>query len=113
MDIVIEFLKDNWRFVAEIVLTVIVLLVSLLRKKVKFNADGLNKVIGLLPGLINEAEKVYGSGNGDIKFKFVFAHAFTELQKYYPDEVIKAHNFSLVLVSAIENILSTPKKKER
>ena len=113
MEFIIEFLQENWRFVAEIILTVIVLLVSLLRKKTTIKTDGLTKVLMALPGLISEAEKVYGAGNGETKFTFVFAHAYSQLQEFYSDEVIKAHNFSVLVVAAIENILGTPTKKER
>lgn len=110
MDVIVEFFQENWRFVAGIVLTIAVLLISLLRKKVKINDIGFTSVLNSLPKYILEAESLYPEGHGAEKREMVIAWCVRDLEKFYSDSSVITY-FLNMLSRAIENILATPTKK--
>lgn len=110
MDVIVEFLQENWRFVAEIVLTVAVLLISLLRKKVNIPSIGLTQVLKSLPNYIREAERNYPEGHGAEKREMVLSWCKGDLAKFYADDAVVSFFMNIVDV-ALENILATPTKK--
>lgn len=110
MDVIVEFLQENWRFVAEIVLTIAVLLISLFRKKVNIPSTGLTQVLKRLPGYICDAESQFPVGHGQEKRELVLGWCKADLKLAYHDDPLVDFFMNIVEV-ALENILATPTKK--
>lgn len=106
-----DFLIQNWRLILEALLVLVSFIFMVVRKrpiKVVDTVQGL--ILRLLPGLINQAEIDFGSGNGSAK-KVLVLDLLTSLLKElgYSDEVIsQSQKFAS---DQVEVILSTPKKK--
>ena len=107
----LKFICDHCHVIIESVLTLIVLFVTLFRKKVKIN-DVFTSVLLVLPDLINEAE---ASGlTGSEKYSFVFNRCVSLLTSIaHSDSKSIITKYTAEINAAIENILSTPQKKER
>ena len=86
MEWIIDFCIRNWKFLLEIALTVVVILISVFKKKTVISTDGLNKVLMALPGYISEAEKMFDDGK--TKFNYVYQLALENLREVYSDEII-------------------------
>lgn len=110
---VIKFLVDNWQALTSILLSCIVLIIAIVKKRPLANLfdHDLLDVFDLIPDWINEAEEsklIYGSD----KKLFVLNKA----KKYLTDHVLLPGNdveaFLLVFDVFIEKVLSTPRKKK-
>lgn len=105
----IEFLKANYVFLIEIGLSICVILITLLRKKVKVS-DIFEMVLTVLPAYIREAESKFSVGTE--KYSYVFNRCIellVLLNGQSKESNIK--DYATKIDVAIENILSTPAKK--
>lgn len=109
----VVFLRDNWKFIVEILLLVISVIICLL-KRTKINIPGsvVGDLLANIPGWINDAEDQIGSGKGQEKLKYVFSKCVEFLSKAMDlstTDIIRCYGETLIL--NIESILSTPQKK--
>lgn len=107
----LNFIREHSHAIIELVLLICVLFVTLFRKKVKVH-DTFEIVLLTLPDFINEAESLNLSGSD--KFAFVFNKCvglIQDLTHKKGSEVLD--EYSSLINEAIENILTTPQKKER
>lgn len=115
MDEVINFLKNHWDLVLDVVLVLVSFILVLLKGKIKIkeNSSVFAEVLELIPEWIKDAEKTYGSGNGSKKLNDVLNTCFEYISDAtgFPIASVKLF-YGLRIKSIIEEILSTPKKKE-
>ena len=111
MDVIFNFIRDHYHVIAECTLTLIVLFVTLFKRKVKID-DVFKTVLTVIPDFINEAEASYSSGAD--KYSFVFKRCVELLVNLtHKDSRVVLDQYTSMLNAAIESILSTPQKKER
>lgn len=111
MDVILKFVCDNSHALIEIALTIVVLLVTLFKKKVKV-FDYFQSVLMVLPEYISLAEKEFKDGSE--KYSYVFGKCVSLLVSLTHSSSQKVlDQYTTMIDSAIENILSTPQKKER
>ena len=111
MDSFLKFVCDNSHALIEICLTIVVLFVTLLKKKVKIN-DAFQSVLMVLPDLISHAELKFKDGSE--KYSYVFNRSVEMLCQITHQSSKKIlEEYTADLNNAIESILSTPQKKER
>ena len=107
----LNFIRHHYHVIAECGLTLIVLFVTLFKKKVRID-DCFKSVLMVLPSLISLAETKYEIGSD--KYSFVFnkcVEILMSLTHWSSDKVIE--HYTADINSSIENILATPQKKER
>lgn len=107
----LDFLSKYYELIINIVLLISVIIITLCKKKVKIN-NILFKLLEQLPGYINKAEQLYDKG--ELKFSHVFNCAvryLVSITDLTAQEVIA--KYSGVINDAIENILTTPQKKQK
>lgn len=107
----LNFIRDHYHVLIDLVLWICVLLVTLLRKKVKIK-DDFSSVLLVLPDLIKLAEEKFSVGSE--KYSFVFnkcVEMLASLSHRSKESVIC--DYTGEIDAAIENILATPQKKER
>lgn len=114
MEAFVEFLRENWRFLVELLCLVLSIILLLLKKKNKvvISSSVISDVLVNLPAYIEHAEEKYGSGHGNEKLKFVMSEAikFLEIETGLSTaDILRSYGETLIL--NIENILSTPQKK--
>ena len=99
-------------FIISIVLGLLSLIVGFVGKP-KITDNVLTFIAKRLPDFINEAESKFGSGNGQAKFLYVYNALINYLidSTGLKEKIIK-DEYSLVITSMIEAVLSTPQKKE-
>lgn len=99
-------------FGAEVVLSVVVLLFYVFKKtKVVFKDTFYEKVLSVLPSLIQRAESLFKVGSD--KKSFVLGVAYALLSELTGESVENcAEKYGDRIGAAIENILETPQKKE-
>lgn len=109
MDDILNFLCDYGHVIAELVLMIIVLFVTIFKKKVKIN-DVFESVLMVLPELISLAENKFTVGSE--KYSYVFNKCCEMLMKltHKTSEQVLDEYTSLI-DSSIESILATPQKK--
>ena len=109
---VINFIKENWKLILEVLLLLVSVIMFLVRKKPVKVVDTLKEtIVRILPALIVLAEKQDGLKGSD-KLKFVL----DELKKVltdlgYGDEILS--QYLPFAAEQVEVILSTPQKKVR
>ena len=104
-----EFIISHIDSLISLVISLAILLIAILKKKVKIS-DVFEMVLTVLPGYISYAEKTYSDGRS--KYGYVFNRCVDLLVMLTNDsneEVIK--KYAIKIDIAIENILSTPQKK--
>lgn len=107
----VEFLLKHYELIILFVVAIINLIVLICKKKVKVN-NVLFKLLEQLPGYINKAEELYDKG--DKKFSYVFNCAvryLISITDLTAQEVIAKYSGNIN--DAIENILTTPQKKQK
>lgn len=108
-----SFISQYWEYIIAGVCYLVLLIISILKKKVKVVDNQLTAILVRLPSIISEAEKEFpSSGSGSTKFQFVLQVALKMIcaeSDLTIDEAAK--KYSSKLTSAIEDILSTPTKK--
>ncbi len=111
MDVFIQFVCDHSHVIIESFLTIIVLFVTIFKKKVIVK-DVFEVILLTLPDLINQAETLKLKGSD--KFSYVFNHCVVLIQGITHKKASQIiDEYSALINEAIENILSTPQKKER
>lgn len=110
---IFDFCVRNWRIIALVLVDLVVLLVTIFKKRTKVKLDGFEDVLMELPTLISKAEDIYGPKTGQEKFIYVYTAAMDLLLKKFGADVVKENNLGVVVQQSIEKILSTPTKKER
>ncbi len=113
MEEFVVFLRDNWKFLVEILLLVISVIICLV-KRTKINIPGsvISDLLIKIPSWINEAEQEIGVGKGQEKLKYVFSKAVDflhEVMDLSTADIIRYYGENLIC--SIEDILSTPQKK--
>ena len=114
MDSFVAFLRDNWKFLVEISIPLVSLVVLCFVKKTKINMNPSIwcSVAEYLPKWISDAESQFGSGNGKEKLKYVLKIAINYLScRLGVDEKDCLSRFGDDLVNQIEAILEAPQKK--
>lgn len=112
---ILDFLRDNWRFVVEVCLLVISTLVVILKKKatININSTELSAAVESVPKLIIEAETIFGPGSGEEKLYYVLDQVCSNLAQSRGISVKELPgSFIVNIKDFIEMVLSTPKKKE-
>jgi len=102
----VKFLVDYWEYIS-IALLVILDVVILIVKRIKFNVELPSNSYEQLVQLVNEAEVQFGSGHGSEKLQYV-------VKKYFQQNNISClMNVPLLkyVRNIVEIILSTPTKK--
>lgn len=105
----IDFLKTHYELIISCLFLLISFILALFRKKSKFNLmDEIKSfILSVLPEIINSVET---DGNGETKLLLVLKEIQLLLvKKYNFYDFDSIQNF---VIESIENILSTPKKKE-
>lgn len=113
MEVVIEFLRENWKFLVEIFVPILTLLLLLIFKK-KANITIPDVVFaGMLRGLpiwIDDAEELIGAGNGEKKLAYVLKTAVNYLAKEVgcsSKDILRLCGEQII--QDIENIMSSTK----
>lgn len=110
----LNFLRDNWKVILEVLLLVISFMIIVFRKKTKIIIPDsvLSELYANLPNWIDQAEELVGPGKGDRKLQEVLKKALyflcNEIGIAMAD--IPA-SLSSHIIEQIEAILSTPQKK--
>jgi len=109
----IQFCTQYWEYIVAGVLYLVLLIVSIFKKKIKVVDNQLTAILVRLPDIILEAEKQFpASGSGVTKFQFVLQVALKMICAESDLSIEEAtKKYSSKLTSAIEDILSTPTKK--
>lgn len=111
MQVFWQFVCDHYHAIIELVLLISVLFVTIFKKKVNINSV-FEEVLGMLPYFIVEAESKFTSGQD--KFGYVFNRCIDLIQCLtHQDKSKILDEYTAIINTAIENILTTPQKKER
>lgn len=111
--IIWAFICDNWQLILIIVLNLFALIISAFRKKVKVVDSVWAICLRNLPHLIRIAEDKVGPGNGREKREMVFDSIINLIVSITDLTALEAvDKYGAAIYSAIENILTTPQKKE-
>lgn len=105
-----DFIVQYWQYFSVGIVLLLNILLFILKKKPVLVQDSLKQVLlTLLPGFIAGAEKAIGAGSGETKLALVLNAV---------DEWLRNNGFTFTpelrsfIHQSIENILSTPQKKE-
>lgn len=111
MEQVIQCLQNYWKEITYLVVGLIVVIISLVRRKNVINQEDQikAKIISILPMLINGVET---PGNGVLKKKTVIGLVKQFLHKTYGFTEIALDSFDAFISNAIEMFLVTPQRKE-
>lgn len=116
MENILIFLRDNWKFLVEILVPLVSLVILCLVRKTKINIPSgvVNVMWTMIPTWIKDAEIVFGAGHGDEKLKFVIKTAcdFISNECGLSNKSI-CDIYANGIIEQVEAILSTPKKKEK
>ena len=112
MEIIWNFLVENWRVFVPILVELIVFIVLLCKKKVKITDTTIMSLLVKLPEFINLAEKTYSDGSR--KYEMVVKLSLNYLGSICGlDEQATFKKYYDVVDGLIEAYLSTPQKKEK
>lgn len=116
MNTFIEFLVRYWQFISTGILFVITLIAIFVKRRPKTLDDFyscLNDTLCLVPIYVKVAEDTYGSGNGNLKKKFVINELFERFKramKRAPSES-EEDRAIFAIESQLESVLAAPQKK--
>ena len=107
---VLNFIKENWKLILEIVVLLVSVVMFIIRKKPVKVVDTLKQTIcAFLPGIITVAES---SGlKGEDKLKYAIDLLYKVFVKDYLTREEFDNKYLSFVKSQIEAILSTPQKK--
>lgn len=109
-----RFLVDNWSSLLSIIISIIVFIIALVKKRPVSNLwdREINDLMFMIPSFIQEAETKFQYGED--KMKFVLNKIESYLNCIIVPEEQKADRdaYLSIFKSYIENILSTPRKKK-
>lgn len=110
---VFDFLVENHKLMIQILTLVfeaIVFLVLLAKKKVNPSISG---IVAQLPALVGIAEEKFGAGKGADKKAYVLACASALFTKATGQVLSESSGIYKTFANAVEEILSTPQRKEK
>lgn len=111
MDVFLDFLVNHYRVLILLVLNLIYFIILFCKKKVKID-DISKQVLMLIPEFINIAEVKFQDGAE--KYSYVFNRCIELLHTLtHRSAASLTEEYTAFIDSAIENVLSTPQKKER
>lgn len=108
------FICEHYKEILYFIGFIIMLIISISKKKVKVVDALISVIYEMLPKFINAAELKVGAGSGEYKKQLVFDSVIlylTGISDLSRDELVE--KYGQVINIAIENILETPQKKER
>ena len=107
----VDFLLSYWRLIALVILIVINIIISLVRrpKVIDTVIDTINEYV---PTAINIAEKAIGAGNGSAKLNYAIDAVLNYLEFRFNLSRNVLERYKKYIVVEIENVLSTPQRKE-
>lgn len=111
MDTIFAFLQDYYYLIILCLFIIILCLelcILLIRKKDPNILSGIN---GIVPGLVAEAESKFGGSTGPTKFQYVLQSVHDYLCHVY--SITDVTVYDRYIKAKIEEILSTPHKKEK
>lgn len=112
MEEFLVFLKDNWSFLVEVVLTLVVLLIAIFKKKVSVKCPEV--LYSLIPLWVSQAEEMFpGEKTGSQKLRYVVENAWKYLEDNLGFTVSSCRSVTKAVVEQVEQILSCPTKKEK
>ena len=103
---VVDWLAANYKLVAYVVCTFIVLIINLIPKRVKVLDTVKETILQMLPELIDKVEE---PGKGPEKRKAVIEMCCAAVSKLFPG--VQVSHYYGFISKAIEAILKTPQKK--
>ena len=107
---VLNWLKDNWQFVVTIAGSLVSLILIICKKNKNVIPESIwVDFLSKLPSLINDAEAT--NLQGDEKLRYVVAQALQVLAANLGDSVFSDKVLVKMIITEVENILSTPQKK--
>jgi len=101
MNDILDFIVQNWQWILISFLSLLSFLISLFKRNKNILYD--NSILSVLIQLVNDAEALYGAGNGEKKLEYVLTTYFNS----YP----AAKPYEVSVRKLVELILSTPHKK--
>ena len=106
-----DFLLVYWKLIVLVALIVINIVISLLRrpKVIDTIIDTINEYV---PTAIIAAEKAIGPGNGSSKLNYAVNNVLNYLNFRFNIDGYVLERYKKYIVIEIENVLSTPQKKE-
>ena len=107
MDVVKNFIVENWQMCLMIILALANLLVAMFRKRTKVFDSVKEFITKNLPVLILEAEKLFNDGS--LKKQYVIEHMSALLANSFP--LVKVEAYQKFIGDLIELFLSLPTKK--
>lgn len=106
---ILNFVQVYWREILEVVTLLSTFLVFLCKKVKVENPSIIAFIDRVLPGLLINAEHIFGDGHGDEKKAAVIEALLNHLKKNFSG--IDEEQYKKVISEKIEFILSTPQKK--
>ena len=111
MEKLVDFIVNNWQFLAALVVAIVQIIILLVRRNIKLVDSALTGLMSVLPGYINQAESF--ASDGKDKFNFVLGQSVNYLvEATGKDQAYVINKYYVIIESLIEAILSTPQKKE-
>lgn len=96
-----EFIVNNWQYISAALVVVLEIILMLIKKNPKVIDPS---IYSKITSLIQDAEKTFGSGHGEEKKQFVVSSFLASSPiDTYPKKFVEF---------VVEDILSTPEKKE-
>jgi len=113
MDVIWQFILDNWQWLLTIVLAFIEFVIILIfrgKRKISYNLRDniLNRCYEILPDLINEAEEKY-PGQGSKKLQYVLINCIKRFNSI--GDLVYDKDVLAIITEYVEKILTTPTKK--
>lgn len=106
-----SFITENYRVLIVLAFQIVTFVILLCKKKVKID-DVAKQVLMLIPDFINLAEGKFETGAE--KYSYVFNRCVELLQVLTKKSGLEVcATYTALIDSMIENVLSTPQKKER
>lgn len=110
MEQIFTWCLNHWQLLLQLVISIVTFVILLFQKKVKVE-DAMAGLLISLPDYIKDAEK--SGATGTQKFVIVFQKCLTYLSFATGDSLdVVSACYATQINEAIENILSTPQKKE-
>lgn len=113
MEAVIEFLRENWKFLVEIFAPILAMLILLIFKKranITIPDSVMSDLLRALPKFIDDAEEAIGCGNGEKKLALVLKASvdyLAEMLGCSSKDILRLRGEQII--QDVENIMSSTK----
>lgn len=111
MQDLINFIKNNYALIIEVVVALTSILIIIFKKNLKLSDSKYREILLEIPDLIIVAESMMPEGHGADKLKYVLNQVLSKLEKTYGSWVYNDKQLVLMITQFIEKILETPVKK--